>query len=259
MAMMQATKPFLAWLALLGGGLLSLPAAPVGAEEIDHARRYISCMAQAQTAPGEALESALAWRDMGGGDAAKHCIGAALMGLKQYGEAARRFEMLAREIKAEPDFKAALLGHAAQAWLLEGAPELAEGALIAALKLIPLDTGLLVDLATARAALGDYAKAAEDLDKALALDPSRADAYVFRASARRYLGRLDEAEADAERALEIDLENTEGLLERGIIRRLKGDDAGARRDWLKLLTAAPGTPAAEAARANLEKMDVKTD
>ena len=47
------------------------------------------------------------------------------------------------------------------------------------------------------------------------------------------------------------------MLERGIVRRLKGDDDGARRDWLTVLTIAPGTSAARAAQANLEKMDVK--
>jgi len=46
-------------------------------------------------------------------------------------------------------------------------------------------------------------------------------------------------------------------LERGILRRLKGDDAGARADWLMVLSLAPDGPASDAARTNLEKMDVK--
>jgi hypothetical protein len=47
------------------------------------------------------------------------------------------------------------------------------------------------------------------------------------------------------------------LLERGILRRLKGDDKGARADWLKILATAPSGAAADAARKNLELMDVK--
>ncbi len=80
--------------ALAGGYLAVAPAA--AAAEIDHAREYGACMTLVQRDAEEAFESALAWRDMGGGDAASHCVAAALLGLKQYAEAARRFETLAR-------------------------------------------------------------------------------------------------------------------------------------------------------------------
>ena len=46
------------------------------------------------------------------------------------------------------------------------------------------------------------------------------------------------------------------LLERGNLRRLDGDDNGARADWLMVLSLQPQGEAAEAARQNLEKMDV---
>lgn len=39
--------------------------------------------------------------------------------------------------------------------------------------------------------------------------------------------------------------------------RLAGDDAGARADWLALLDRAPNSAAAQAARNNLERLDVK--
>ena len=51
----------------------------------------------------------------------------------------------------------------------------------------------------------------------------------------------------------------EGLLERGILRRLAGDADGAREDWLQVVILAEGTPAAEAAQANLATLDVKVD
>ena len=44
-----------------------------------------------------------------------------------------------------------------------------------------------------------------------------------------------------------------------VVRRLAGDDAGARADWLAILRLAPDGAAADAARANLERLDVKTD
>ena len=81
--------------------------------------------------------------------------------------------------------------------------------------------------------------------------------FVFRASARRRLGDVEGAEADVERALALDVNHPDGLVERGILRRLRGDDDGARRDWLRVLGLAADGPLAEAARANIEKMDVK--
>jgi len=61
------------------------------------------------------------------------------------------------------------------------------------------------------------------------------------------------------RALALEPENTEGLLERGILRRLAGDETGARGDWLRVLALDPESPTAEAARANLEKLDVAVE
>ena len=39
-------------------------------------------------------------------------------------------------------------------------------------------------------------------------------------------------------------------------KRLRGDAAGAREDWLAAIAAAPDSQAAEAARGNLERLDV---
>jgi len=243
-------------MAAIGFGFL-LPLSPTSGEEIDHARRYRSCMALVKKAPSKAFDDALAWRGLGGGRGAGHCAAAALVGLKQYQEAARRFEGLAQIAKAEPPMRAELLAQAAQAWLLDGNGERAEQVLTAALKLAPGTVDLLIDRAAARAEIKKYAAAVKDLDLAIGKDPKRADAFVFRASAQRRLDNLDRAEADVERALALDEYHPEGLLERGMLRRLKDDTNGARRDWLAVITQFPGTPAALTAQANLEKMDVK--
>ena len=245
-------------IAALAFAALFLPP-PAGAAEIDHERQYRACMVLVQRDPEAAFESALTWRDLGGGDAARHCLAAALMALEHYAEAARRLQELAQEIMAEPAMKADLLGHAGQAWLLDGRPDQAYAVLTAALELKPDDVDLLVDRAAALAEGGAYADAVGDLDRALALDGNRVDALVFRASARRLSDDLAAAEADVERALVLNARHVEGLLERGIIRRLKGDDDGARKDWMAVLDAAPGTAAADAARTNLQKMELKTD
>jgi len=75
---MTRTNPLLIITAIL------FVAGPVTAQEIDHAERYEDCMAEAKTAPHRAFEMALSWRGLGGGDAAEHCAGAALIGLKQF-------------------------------------------------------------------------------------------------------------------------------------------------------------------------------
>lgn len=244
-------------LAIVAGIGVGWPGA-TDADTIDHARRYADCMALARRNPEEAFEAATAWAGLGGGDAAQHCAAAALMGLKLYADAAARFESVAQHTKGEAILKAELLAQAAQAWLLNNSPERAHDVLTVALKLRPDEPELLIDRATARAALKLYGEAVEDLTRAIALDPSRADAFAFRASAYRHLDQFGPAAADADRALALDPTHAAALLERGIIRRLTGDDAGARQDWLQVLRAAPETPAADAAAANLEKMDVKT-
>src|SRR5262249_25716774 len=57
--------------------------------EADH---YERCMAEARQNPSAAWDEALAWHDTGGGHPAEHCAAVALIGLKQYAEAARRLE-----------------------------------------------------------------------------------------------------------------------------------------------------------------------
>ena len=65
------------------------------------------------------------------------------------------------------------------------------------------------------------------------------------------------AEEDIGRALAIAPTHPEALLERGNIRRLRGDREGARKDWLRVITAGPAALEAAAARLNLERMDLK--
>jgi len=247
--------------ALLLPAALSLSPAALAqhlpAVEADH---YQRCMDEAQHNPAAAWDDALAWQDTGGGHPAEHCAALALIGLKQYAEAAKRLEKLADEMfKAPVDLRTEVLSQAAQAWLLDGnAPQAAEMDTLA-LQLTPGDPDVLTDRAEALAAQNKYKEAVADLDAALARDPTRVDALIFRASAKRALNQLDPALHDVEAALRLAPDEPDALLERGNIRRLKGDDAGARKDWLRVALVAPNTAADTAAKDNLEKMDVKTD
>ena len=240
----------MAWVALA----VAVPVSPAAAAA-DPSSRYGQCMALAETDPRQALETAMAWTEKGGGDSAGHCAASALMRLDRYTEAANAFELLAQNSSAHPRARAALLGHAGQAWLLDRNPEKAADVLNRAIILVPDDPSLLVDRAQAAFDQRRYRDAVIDLDAALAIDPELVDAYVFRASAHRRLGDLDKAEADANKALSLDGGHPEGRLERGMIYRLKNDKIAARRDWLTLITIAPDTEAARIAKVNLDRMD----
>lgn len=232
-------------------------AVPVGAQQSD---RYDDCLALSETKPEEAFETALAWRDAGGGVPARHCAAVALISLEQYEQAGLRLETLADDMRAERvDLRAEVLSQAGNAWLLAGNNARAVATFTAALDLLPEDADLLIDRGRALAAAENYGEAFSDLDRALAFDPTRADALVYRAAARRQLDDTERAMEDIELALALEPLAVDALVERGILRRLGGDSAGARADWLKVLELSPDTQAGEIARRNLELMDVRTE
>ena len=161
--------------------------------------------------------------------------------------------------EARPWLRAGVLAQAGQAWLTADQPERANAAFTVALEITPEAVELYVDRAQALAQVGAFWEAVDDLSQAIELASGRADIYAFRASAYRYLDNLELALDDAERALALVPDDPVALLERGNIRRLQGDDAGARADWIHVLSIAPGGHAADDARTNLERLDVKTD
>jgi len=245
-------------LAVLSMTLLGLPFA-AQTEELNHAREYARCMGLAPSDPDDAFEMATAWKSLGGGDAAEHCAAVALLYSGQAEYAARRLEVLAETIVAEPEFKGQILAQAGQAWLLHGDAPRAEAALSEAVKLLRGRPEVLIDRAQARAAMGDYKGAVTDLTNAISADPTRPDAYTFRASAYRYLDEQGKAKADIEAALLLAPDDPSALLERGMLFRLAGNDDAARADWLRVLEIDPDGEAGRLARINIEKMDVKVD
>ncbi len=226
--------------------------------EVNHAQEYAKCMALAPSKPDDAFEMATIWKGLGGGYAAEHCTAVALLYSGQPEFAARRLEVLAETIVAEPEFKGEILAQAGQAWLLHGDAPRAEAAFSEAVNLLRGRPVVLVDRAEARAAMGDYKGAVEDLTNAISADPDLVDAYTFRASAYRYLDEMGKAKADIEAALLLDPDSVPALLERGILFRLAGQDDAARDDWLRVLALDPDGEAGRLARLNIEKMDVQT-
>src|SRR5271166_2011747 len=110
----------LTFLALLASAA-PVPAAPRNAEA--DAAAYEHCMKLARQDPGAAQKLAQAWHERGGAHPADHCGAVALIGLKQYKEAAIRLEALAQAMTAAPtSLRAEVLDQAGQAWLLAGDP-----------------------------------------------------------------------------------------------------------------------------------------
>lgn len=244
-------RPF-ALAALLCG--LALPAV---AESIGGPEEYRICLTLAKQKPEQGWEEALAWQSLGGGEAARHCAAVALIGLGKYGEAATRLETLANESVREDGVRAEMLAQAAQAWVLEGNVPRADSVLRGALKLAPGNPDLLMDQAVLLAQINYYREAAEVLTTVLRSQPNRVEALTLRATAFRYLDNLPGTADDIANALALDPDFPDALLERGILHRLRGEDAAARADWLRAINLAPDGAAADSARGNLEKLDIK--
>jgi tetratricopeptide (TPR) repeat protein len=247
---------------VLAAALVMVPAmapsqtlAPLGENE-----NYRTCMRLARIAPEKGFEDALQWQDHGGGDAAKHCAAVALIHLRQHSEAAKRLESLAQELpKKTPDnVRAELLAQAGQAWFDAKNSDRAFSVQSAAIKLNAKNADLWIDRAMTLANRGRYKDAISDLTSAIALDANSTDALTLRASAYRLTGNMAAARQDIVNALSLAPTHAEGLLESGILMRLAGETDGAREDWLKLIELHNGSPAAETAKRNLEKLDVKT-
>lgn len=216
----------------------------------------------AKAEPDKGFEMAGKWITLGGGAPAKHCQAVALVGLKEYGEAATRLEELVSSAEDE-SVRAGLYAQAGQAWLLEGELSRALAAQTAALAEMPVKNhqhaDILIDRAATYADAGQYAEAINDLNASLAIDSKSADALAFRASAWRHLNDLEQALVDAEQAVAIDPHNVTALLERGIIYKAENREDDARQDWLRVIQIAPNSDAGKAARTNIERMDVNVE
>lgn len=253
-------RPILLPLAIL----VSLPLGPALGQSgvvLDNKAQYENCMRLADETPEEAYKSGIAWFERGGGSAAEHCVATALMNLGNYREAATRLAALAEtpDVKQRPTTRGLILSQAAQAWSELGEAGKAAAARDEAVALAPDDPELRLERAIARIAAGQHFEAIDDLNRAAETAPRRVDVLLIRASAYRYLGQLELARDDVDRALAIRPDFQDAILERGVIFRAEGDKDSARRDFLWVLDVAPEGPAGDAARMNLEEMDVRVE
>ena len=221
------------------------------------ASEYEACLTLTRREPEKAFESALAWRDSGGGFPARHCVALALVAMKKYDHAALTLEELAEDMQsAGSELLVPVLTQAANVWLLAEEYERALAVATTGLEVEPENINLLVDRSRILARVSDYKRAFDDLDLALKLDPARSDALTFRAAARRHLGDEARALEDVELALSLEPDLSDALIERGILYENSNKKDLARKDWLRVLELTPNTPAGDEARRHLEALDV---
>ena len=205
----------------------------------DGSFNYNLCLKRVDRHPDEAMEMAMNALANGEDASAEHCAALALVGLKQYGEAARRLDQLARKPSAgDAEVRAQIMGQAGNAWLLAGQPELATASFTAALALMPSEAVFLIDRSRASAVLKKWKAAETDLSAALVAEPGNVEALVLRSSARRAQRNNQGAMGDVTQALVLNPEYPEALVERGLLRSALGDKAGARKDFFRVLELA---------------------
>jgi tetratricopeptide (TPR) repeat protein len=221
---------------------------------------YQACLAAARSDPEAGFEAAIAWRDEGGGAPSRHCVALALFGLGQFTEAATRLEALAAEMPtATAREQSAVLAQAGSVWLHTGNLTRAHTVLSQALEFDSTDPEIWIDRGDALARGGEYWDAIDDFSEALDRDDTRLDALIFRAAAYRLLEVPDLARDDIARALVVDPDNPDALMELGAVQAGVGEFNAARESWLRVLSIAPASRAAGAAREALQQMDAKVE
>ena len=234
--------------------------APPAQDQAAQEQKYQSCMKLAGKTPKLALKQAMDWEKSGGGDAARHCVAASYMGLKQYDDAAMELERIAQTMpQVKAPMMAQLFAQAAEAWVAFNKPDLALNDVNQGLKLNKNSVDLLVFRARIYGNEGKYFEALDDLNTAYDLTSDRGYILILRATAYRMLEQPDLAKDNIEMALKADPNDPDALLERGQQRAEAGDKDGARADWVKLIEVAPNSPAANDARDGLADLDVKAN
>lgn len=238
--------------------------APVRAQQrfadLPAAEAYRACVQFVRRNPEDGFEAAIAWRDEGGGPPALHCTAMALIGLGQFADAAQRLETLARGMTGfSAAERAAVLAQSGNAWQRAGQLDQSYATLSTAITLAPDNAEFYIDRGEVSATAGDYWEAIDDFNAALDRNPDSVDALIFRGTAYRLLEATELAREDLDAALARDIDNPDALVELGAIEQQEGRTDAARQLWLRAISVAPASPAAEAARRWLERIDVKVD
>lgn len=233
--------------------LFAVIAAPASAEN-----DYDRCLELVKADPGRARELSLTWYQSTGDIAALHCEALALSAEGAFLTAAEKLAALARapELSTEQGLMIAL--QSAILYRREGDDQTAEAVLTPRLSETagPAAAPAFAERAMIRGARGDWRGARADLDAALRVSPYDGELLALRAAARRRMGDNAGALADALAAVKAEPGLAGGWLELGASHAATGAKAPAREAYLRAISAAPDSPAAQIARAALQDLDL---
>ena len=217
------------------------------------------CAELARTDPARAVEVASRWHAQGGGALARQCTALAYVAQDKWAAAATAFEQAAREAETGKQIAAAGL------WVQAGNARLAGGeareaiaafdaALVSGTLSGPAKGEARLDRARANVIAGDLAAARADLDEALKLVPEDPLGWLLSASLARRMDQLERAQVDIAEAARRSPDDASVALEAGRIALAAGAPAAARIAWEGALKNQPGSPAALAAKAELDRL-----
>lgn len=223
--------------------------------------RFTKCMDLATGDPSAAIDEAVKWRTEQGGMFARQCLAVAYANQARWDSAAAAFEEAAGEAETAKDATRAATywTQAGNSWLAAKKPPKARASFNAALAtgaLKGLSLGeAYLDRARAAVASGENLGARADIDVAIAKAGDDPLAWLLSATLARRMADLPRAQKDIAEAIKRAGDDPAVQLEAGNIAAASGDEAAAKTAWNKVVTAAPNSPQASAARAALAQFD----
>ena len=239
--------------------------------------RYAKCLDMTVKTPDNAINEALIWKGEGGGVPARHCEALGLFYLGEFEEAAVRLERLIDDMRVGRDMPvrlgkrlvanafllAEIYGQAANAWLVAGeivrAEEAIDNALSLAVDSSQQERQFLIDRARIAAADDNFIQAYNDLKTVTKAEPGRIDILLLFASAARGTENFLEAEKSLKLYEKVYPDDPSARLEFGNLMHAQGKLDMARQAWLEVLLLTEQGPNADAARSNLQALDLKRD
>lgn len=182
--------------------------------------RYQDCVSLVEADIELGRAAAQEWTAAGGGADAQHCLAIAdiAAGFPKLGAA--RLEAVAQRKDAGDDFiRARLLAQAAEAWIEAGELKFAEAAIKDAFNLVPEAGELHLTAAKVYGAQERWQQAIDSVTAAEEAGFTSADAYVIRGRAHAALGDYQTAAQNVVRALTLEPTNLDALVLRGEIQQ----------------------------------------
>jgi tetratricopeptide (TPR) repeat protein len=237
--------------------ILAAAAAAAPATPAPPTNRGEACAKLALADPARAIAEANAWRLVGGGVAARQCLGLAYVQDERWLSAATAFEQAAQDAQNDGDARTGLLwSQAGNAALAGGDAARARNDLDSALATVQLNDVMRgeveLDRARADVALNDPTAARADLNRALQHVPDDPMAWLLSATLARRQGDVDRAATDIVEAVKRAPDDPDVALEEGNVQAVAGNIDAARTAWQRAVKNGGALAAGKSATAALQ-------